>query len=266
MHTFEELIERLSGNEHVNAIALVGSASENNLNPTSDYDLLIVLNAPPLLLTSGVSTIEGRMLDLLFVTTEDIDDLLAAQDSEITIEGIPGTVARWMQTAQVRFDRSGRLTRLKCKVHDGFVLKQMDEAEIRSRIDKASYNLAHTKRMIESDDPVYLSAIDLRMLYQLDDLMLDYFRVRRLAWSGEKDAIRYWQSHDADYFELFSRCLQETDRRPRVDLYEQLANATMAPAGALWESGATTFRLSPDSAMTEENIRAAKDFWESLLS
>mgnify|MGYP001040812484 FL=1 len=43
-----------------------------------------------------------------------------------------------------------------------------------------------------SSDPIYLEAFDLRLLYQLSDLMVDYFAVRGLPYQGEKTAIRYW--------------------------------------------------------------------------
>ena len=139
------------------------------------------------------------------------------------------------------------------------------EGEVYSRLDKASYNLAHTKRMMSSDDPDYQTAIDFRLLYQLADLMVDYFLVRSLPWQGEKHAIRYWRLHDPEYFDLFIKCINEKNRVRKVDYYSELASTTMTPVGELWHLGETRFRLSPDSEMTRENIRAAEEFWQSLL-
>lgn len=119
--------------------------------------------------------------------------------------------------------------------------------------------------MLASDDPDYHMAIDLRLLYQLADLMLDYFLVRGLPWQGEKHAIRYWRLHDRDYLNLFMKCINEKDRMRKVDLYAKLTSATMSPVDKLWQSGETRFRLSPVSEMTRENVKVAEKFWQSLL-
>ena len=57
--TLDEMIVRLSKNEYVDAVAIIGSAGGGELNPASDYDLLIVLDPMPLPL-SGVVTYLGR--------------------------------------------------------------------------------------------------------------------------------------------------------------------------------------------------------------
>ena len=119
--------------------------------------------------------------------------------------------------------------------------------------------------MLRSDDVVYQEAIDLRMRYQLADLMVDYFHVRDMPWEGEKAAIRRWQEADPEYHILFRRCMAESELHKRVELYGELATHTMAPVGPLWIEGATTFRLAPDSAMTTENLEAARTYWQKLV-
>lgn len=263
--TLEELLARLSRSQAVDAVAIIGSAAEGNLNANSDYDLLVVLANPPLSISTGVTHLDGRFTDLVFTTSEDIEQLNAAGDREIPMQSIPGSIVRWMPTARIDFDKSGRLSRLQEKAKAGMRLKTADEGEVYGGFDKASYNLAHTKRMLASDDPVTQTAIDMRLLYQLADLMVDYFRVRGLAWQGEKKAVLYWESQDPDYLSLFRKCLDARDQARKVSLCAELAQATMAPVGVPWESGATRFRLEPDSVMTRQNLAAAEAFWQSLL-
>jgi hypothetical protein len=116
-----------------------------------------------------------------------------------------------------------------------------------------------------SSDPIYLEAIDLRLLYQLSDLMVDYFAVRGLPYQGEKTAIRYWKAQDRAYYRLFRKCLEERDRSLRVELYGRLAVETMEPIGTLWEIGHTGFRIEPESEMTSSELAKASDFWASLV-
>ena len=261
-----ELIDRLSKREVVDALAVIGSGADGTMNEVSDYDLLIVLNEPPQRLTGGVTNIEGRMVDIVFAATSDIDNLLDAKDEEVAIDGIPGSIVRCMKSARIEIDRRGRLKRLKQKAESGFRLSPQEEGEVRSRLDKASYNLAHTLRMLGSSDPDYLEAIDLRLLYQLSDLMVDYFAVRGLPYQGEKAAIRHWKAHDEEYYRLFKKCLEERDRNHRVEFYGRLAEATMEPVGPLWQFGHTGFGISPESKMTSKHLAMASEFWASLIS
>lgn len=264
--TLEELIDRLRRSRQVDATAIIGSASEGRLNPASDFDLLIVLAEKPLPITGGVALLEGHFTDIIFTTPEEVAQLSEADDDTVPLGTIDGTIVRWMKTARIGFDKSGCLTRLQKRAGEGLPLKPPSEGEKLSRLDKASYNLAHTKRMLTSDDPVYHAAVDLRLLYQLSDLMVDYFLVRGLPWPGEKEAIRYWRRADPEYLDLFTKCLHEKDRARRVGCYEELATKTMAPVGPLWQTGATRFRLSPDSEMTGEKQKSAEIWWESLLN
>ena len=88
--------------------------------------------------------------------------------------------------------------------------------------------------------------------------MVDHFLVRGLPWQGEKSAIRFWKSHDPEYYDLFTKCLGENDQAHKIYYYGELSAATMAPIGSLWTTGATGFRLSPESEMTQENLKSAE--------
>lgn len=263
--TLEELLARLRRSQAVDAVAIIGSAAEGNLNATSDYDLLIVLKEPPLTLAGGVTYLDGRLTDIVFAVPEDIERLNAAAAEEISMYGIQGSIVRWMPTARIEFDSSGGLSRLQEKAKAGMQLRPLDKGEIYSRYDRAGYNLAHTKRMLASGDPVQQTAIDMRLLYQLADLMVDYFQVRGLPWQGEKKAVSYWKSQDPDYLSLFVKCLDERDRARKVSLYDELAQVTMAPVGVLWTTGDTRFRLESDAEATSQKRAAAEAFWQSLL-
>ena len=162
-------------------------------------------------------------------------------------------------------DRSGSLKLLRNALKRSESSPKLTEGESVSRSNHAIYNLAQTQRMCDSPDPAYEQAVDLRMLYQLSDLMVDYFNLRGLAWRGEKEAVRYWQTSDAGYFDLFMRCYWERNRVERLRLYAELVNATIEPVGFSWDAGGPNFVLSPPTDMTWENLQTARHFWRSLV-
>ena len=263
--TLHELIERLSKNDIVDGMATIGSTGEGILDATSDYDVLIVLTKMPLPLKGGVIYLDGRLTDIVFATTNEINRLSDTSQDSVVMNSFEGKLAKWMTTAQVVIDRHGRLERLRHRAQSGLSTKPLSDGEVHSKRRHASYNVAQTRRILRSDDPTYLTAVDLRLLYQLADLMVDYFTIRDLPWDGEKAAVRYWVSHDPSYLELFKNCMAEKERARKADMYVELAEATMAPVGKLLQTGATWFWLDSESKNTPENMDRAFRFWESLI-
>jgi predicted nucleotidyltransferase len=67
--TLEQVIARLSHHLAVDGLLTIGSTGRDTLTPTSDYDLVVVLADPPLPLGVGITSIDHRLTDVLFVTT-----------------------------------------------------------------------------------------------------------------------------------------------------------------------------------------------------
>jgi len=132
---------------------------------------------------------------------------------------------------------------------------------------KINYNVRHTRRIVASNDPIYLAAVDFRLLYGLAELLPAYFKLRRMPWPGEKGALRHLADRDAAYLALFQACAHEPDRARKARLYEELAAATLAPLGGLWPDGATavTVELRPDEELTPGTLERALAFWAEPL-
>lgn len=265
MH-FDSLVERLKESPRVDGLMFLGSTGQSTLNAFSDRDLLIVLDECDLTVTGGAVFCDDILVDLVIATRQQIDDLIAAEPGSISLSDPGASFFNWVPSGTIVLDRSRCLARLRDALRrDNWSLK-LTEGESVKRADHALYNLAHTQRMSGSPDPVYQQAVDLRMLYQLSDLMVDYFNLRGLPWRGEKEAIRYWQSCDPDYLDLFMRCYWERRRPERVRLYAELVNATIEPVGFHWDADGPNLVLSPPKDMTRENLERAQRFWRSLLS
>jgi hypothetical protein len=194
------------------------------------------------------------MLVLQEPTTGDFGQALATQ---------------WLQDGRVAFDRTGRLGQLRRKVQaDRW--RELARANETSMADvytywwKINYNLRQTRRILMSDDPVYLMTVDIRLLYSLPEVFVGYAHARQMPWRGEKELIRHLIRHDQPFLELFQQCIAETDRKQKVALYEQTAAMALAPVGGLWTSDATAVKVETDT-IAPEMIEQALRFWQSLL-
>lgn len=263
---FEALIERLKKSPRVDGLLLLGSTGQSTLNAFSDRDLLIVLDGCDLAITNGAVYCDGVLVDLVFATRQQIDDLITAEPDSISLSDPRASFFNWVPSGAIVIDRSGCLESLRKALSGHVPGPKLTEGELVKRVDHALYNLAQTRRMSRSPDSVYQQAVDLRMLYQLADLMVYYFNLRGLPWRGEKEAIRYWQSFDAGYLDLFMRCYWERRRPERVRLYAELVKATIEPVDFQWDTDGPNFVLSPPRDMTRENLEGARRFWQSLLA
>ena len=261
---FESLVEHLKTSPRVDGLMLLGSTGQSTLNAFSDRDLLIVLDECDLKITNGAVFCDDVLVDLVFTTRQQVEDLIAAEPGLLSLSESRASFFNWVPSGAIALDRGGCLARLRDALGRRSSPK-LTEGESIKRVDRALYNLAQTRRMSRSPDSVYQQAVDLRMLYQLADLMVDYFNLRGLPWRGEKEAIRYWQSFDAGYLDLFMRCYWERRRPERVSLYAELVKATIEPVDFQWDTDGPNFVLSPPKDMTRENLERAQRFWQSLL-
>jgi hypothetical protein len=120
------------------------------------------------------------------------------------------------------------------------------------------------KRMIQSTDPVYLTAVDMMLATGLSGLGRAYFTVRNLPWEGEKAAVRYLQEHDPGFLAQLRDCFAEADRVRKLGLYEKLVEQAIAPAGDLWQPGMAAVTLR-DPDQNTKHLELALQFWEDLL-
>ena len=264
--TLEETIARLARHAVVEGVVLIGSTGTAAATPDSDYDLVVVLRELPAALDVGVTTIEGRFTDLLFVRSSQIDELLAL---EAPVDGAAwlGRIIRWLLTGQIAFDRTGRVGQAKEKARSADWLLPISDLDVYQAWFSINYNLAQARRMIAATDPVYHTMLDVRFaVYSAMDLLYYYLRIRKLRWQGEKEAIRYLAAHDPSYLETYLQFVHEREQLRRLALYEQLAAQAIAPAGGLWPAHGTAVHALADGAWRPGLIADSLAFWERLVS
>ena len=252
--TLDAVVARLGQHEAVEGVVIIGSASAGTLHAASDYDLVIVLRETADPFNVGVTSIDGRLADLIFVPMAQVERILVLNAPVDADEGT-GRVVRWLQAGRVALVRSGRLAAAGDKVGRGDWLLPIAETAAHDAWFRVNYNLAQTGRLLRSGDPLYLLTAEVRMaLYGPPDLLFGYFTIRKLRWEGDKAAVRYVTAHDPSFWDLFRQFVAATNRDLKFELYEQAAALATAPQGGLWTVGAT--------AMEADRTR---DLWEQLL-
>lgn len=267
--TLDVVLARLAAQDAVDGILLMGSTGSGILTPTSDYDLLLVLATPPTPLNIVNTWVDGRLTEV-YCTTAAAIERIVADPAAWPDASAEGAIVNWLRTGRIAYDRAGRLERASETARAAPPPALPGESEIYGAWMKVGYNVAQIHRYLASDDPVSHLAVDLRLLYSLDEVIAHYFTVRRLPRRGEKAAIRYLADRDPDYLDRLRRCLAEPDRRRKVQRYEELARLTLAPAGELWAAGTTAVGLGPgfgagEEAPAEGSVEEALAFWHRLL-
>jgi predicted nucleotidyltransferase len=262
------LIARLSDQDAVDGIVVMGSAATGKLAATSDYDLLVILAScqAPLLLV--VTEIGGRFSELYFASTSLIDAVIASENLASLVRDeralFGGTMLDWIRTAAIVFDRHGRLSRARDRLAGEGWYSDVTAEERYLAWFQINYNLAHTSRMAASPDSVYALAVDLRLLYTISDLWRLWFRLRNIPSRGEKGDIRYLETHAPAVLEQFRGLLSEVDRSHKLALYRELAALVLEPVGELWPEATTAIQLQPGADTSPAAIAHAQVVWQSL--
>jgi hypothetical protein len=261
----EQVIERLQAREQVAGLLTVGSLAQSTLTPASDYDLVVILSHATLPLHVVLTTIGGRLADLLFVTMDQIEQILAL-DAPLEPGEPLAPIVRWLAAGQLCYDRSGQIAQAQRKVQDSAWVRTPSALAAYGAWFRLNYNLAHTRRLLRSEDPVYRAAAELRLsLYGPQDLLYGYWEMRALQWTGEKAAVRTLEGRDPAYLETYLRFLRERDLARKLALYEELAARAVEPHSPLWPEDATavTFDGAPASP---DQIQAGLKLWQNLIA
>jgi hypothetical protein len=260
-----EVVARLACHPAVDGILAIGSTAAAALNPASDYDLVLVLNRAPLPLTVALTYVDHRLTDVIFVDAAELEHVSAPDTVDpASLAWGPARVIPWLKGGNVLYDRTGRLTYAQ-RVAASQPEVNATEGPRFAAWFSINYNLRQNLRMAASDDPTYLTALDLRLLYCLSDLWWHYFTLRGLPQRGEKAQARYLEGHDPAYLALFRQCLAEGDRSRRFELYRALAELTVAPAGGLWAEAATSVQPDTGAGWQDDAPAQALAFWQELM-
>jgi hypothetical protein len=248
------VFERLTLNRNVSGVFVIGSLAEGTINAASDYDLVIVLNATLRSWFVGVTTIDNRPTDLIFVAAAAVQAVATltapvSQDQELA------PVIRWLSTGVIRFDRHGDLGHLQQRLRQSDWIQAIDDKADYDAWFAINYNLTVAERLAKSADELYRRTALIRMgVYGHTDLWFGYFTIRKLPWAGDKTAVNHLLANDREFLATFQQFLEASTMAEKLRLYRQAAELATAPHGGLWSPGATVM-----------NDDRAKTLWQELI-
>lgn len=252
--SLQDVVTRLAHAQQVAALLSIGSLAENQLTPASDYDLVIVLHEFAWPWIVGVTYIEQRFTDLLFVAASAIErisalEALVAQEHELA------PVIRWLRQGQLLFAHWPQVAQAQAKVQQAEWLQPLSDNGAYGAWFAINYNLAQARRMLQSTDPLYRKTVEIRLaVYGHTDVWFGYFTIRKLAWSGDKPAVQHLLTHDPEFLAVYQQLIQTTDIDQKMMLYAKVAALATAPLGGLWPP-----------FVTVSNEQMAYDLWQRLI-
>lgn len=223
----EALVGRLVAQPAVAGLVLGGSHAAGQGTPWSDLDLLLVLAGPELPFTHVTTTIGGTLTEIVTCTSDDLRAVMHG-----------GAPAHWDVATFIRFlggrilvDRAGMLAGA-ARWAAAQPPPGPDE-DPWGQWRHAQYNVRQTRRYLASGDADARTAVVARMLYQLHDVLRDYFTLRNMAWPGDKDALRYWRHHEPALRVAWLAAVAENDLDRQVARWEALFPTVYARFGGM---------------------------------
>jgi len=263
--TLDQFIDRLRRRAEIDGLIIMGSAAAGAPGPHSDYDLLLVLETLPAPLSVGLTWLDGRLTDLIFVTTAELDRLLSGGPLAVPADGLTGRLITWLRDGRIALDRTGRLAAIQTALQtDGWKRAPVWGEQYRTWF-SLNYDLAQTRRLAANPDPAAQAVVDLRLSFGLSNVWFAYFQLRGLPLFGKR-AAEHLAEHDPEFLSLFQRCAGEPDRLKRLGLYAELVERATAPLGGVWAEGATALQFKDEAEIGPATVQAALAWWEGLVS
>jgi hypothetical protein len=253
--SLEEIIAQISKNESIVGVMQIGSLSRNQIKSESDYDLVFILDEAVKSWYVGVTQIDNRFTDLIFVISSEIERILNL-DAPVTQDNDLVPIIRWIEDGEILFSRSKLLQQAQEKVKNQNWIEQIDDEAVYGAWFSINFNLAQLRRMLSSSDPLYEQAVDIRMaVYGYSDIWFGYFTIRKIEFSGDKAAIRYLWEHDPEFLVAYQHFINSNnDIDEKFAAYEKVASLVMAPLGGVWPENATVM-----------NVEDTLEIWQRLL-
>lgn len=253
--TLSELVELLTRNQDVAGIVLGGSHAADRQTSWSDLDLLLVLRSPELPFTHVTTTVGDTLAEIVCCSQ---DDHRRAMAGESPSRWDVATFVRFLR-GRVLFDRDGSLAVAAAWAASRPSLGPDEDPYGRWR--HAQYNVRQTRRYLASGNEAARTAVVARMLYQLHDVLRDYFTLRDMSWPGDREALAFWQTHEPALREAWLAAVAEPDIDRKVERWVTMFPLVYARFGGLAVSRDDL--IQPADGAT---IKQARMHWKQLIT
>lgn len=217
--SLSQLIKNLSASPRVRCVFTAGTTA-TILSPSSDIDLIVILDRNIEDVKSVYTMVENRFADIFFFDIDFVQALLGKK--ELSANEFEGMFADWLMKGKIEYDPESMLTNLKQQIEKEPPIQKISDSEKRDLWIKTNYNFIANSRYYSSNDPLYHEALELRLLYSVIELVTAYFSFRDISWRGEKAAIKYFKQNDPEFLSLFQHYSVSKNFDEKMKHYRQL--------------------------------------------
>ena len=252
-----KLMEELKSSPRVRGIFVTGTTA-SGLSPSSDIDLVVILDENKEKIRSVYTTVEGHFSDIFFF---DVDFLKQLQDKgNILANDFDGMFVEWLAKGKIEHDPEGFLLALKDKISENSFVQNITESEKKSLWAKINYNFIANKRYYDSGNELYRKALELRLLHSVIEIFIAYFSFRNIPWRGEKEAVKYLEQNDQEFLLVFNNYSKSNTIEDKIKHYEELFAHSFFGDHQKWPDD-FVIAISKENQYNQE----LKNFWDKLL-
>ncbi|MEK7634889.1 MAG: nucleotidyltransferase domain-containing protein [Patescibacteria group bacterium] len=260
MNQLDQTIEKLKSNDEVDSVFLTGSHSNQEAKAYSDIDLVIILKENKNKLYSLYRWIDGVFADIFFFDLVDLKRI--SESKKIDSDNFDAILLDWIKKSNIYFDKSGILTELKSKASEINTSQPSDKSK-KGFWQRINQNYVVDKRYFDSEDPLYHEALEIKLLYSMEQVICAYFAFRDIPWRGEKNAILYLKDNAPDFYKLFQNYTSATSLTERFEAYSQMFDSIWTNDYKKWTANNETI-LKKDFSVADPND-SVSDYIKSLF-
>ncbi|MBT3274229.1 MAG: hypothetical protein HN368_13820 [Spirochaetales bacterium] len=226
LSSIKEMIDSLV--QHSNVVGLIryGSNRVEDDFTSGDFDLFVVLKEKDPDVESIHFYVNEIPVDLNFLTKNELENF----------EGMDNFHQVALDDGWVIHDPSGAVTSLLNNIRAADSCPQ--------RVEYSDHEIAFTRhghrhvldkiRNRKDSMPVFCRFLLNANIYWL---ICSYFRVRRIHYKGEKQAISFLQKHEPGVYNLIERFYSTLEIGELMNITIDLSNSILAPVDGIWQNG-----------------------------
>ena len=135
--TLKNLIEKLKSSPKVKGVFSTGTTA-TGLTPSSDIDLIIILDKNSEDIKSIYTTVENRFADIFFFDVDFLNQL--KEKGEVLGNNFSGIFFSWLAKGKIEYDPESILADFKSKIGENLPTQKITDSEKRDVWIKTNYN------------------------------------------------------------------------------------------------------------------------------
>lgn len=262
MHNLKTIINNLKQKEEVDAVFVTGSQGILEQKSYSDIDLVVIFKENKQQLFSVFQIIDNKPADIFFFDVEQLKKM--ENDPEISANTMDAILVDWLDKSSIEFDKSGTITTMKNNLSSLRRKIQISNAEIKKFESIINAGYITNKRYFESNNPEYLEALEIKLLYDMNNILMGYFNFKKIPWRGEKNVLRYLKTYNKEFYDKYMSCIRSSSISDKFRLYSELVLTVLSYSeSGLWDR--SIISPSVKGVLDGNDKKRLVKYWTSLI-